>query len=141
MKDEIRSRNLLIASFVSFFALIGIIFFISWYTHSELWHKVLLWLYVIVGVVAYVVLCFMAKKPAPPHRNLLIVIYACCLTGMVIAGLPVHWHIAFPWERVIAFYAIFGFAACVFLIYFAKGLRLWLPKDYDYYEKKRRGRE
>ncbi|MEA2075657.1 MAG: hypothetical protein U9O85_08000 [Euryarchaeota archaeon] len=103
----------------------------------------LLAFYVIVGVVAYVVLCFMAKKPAPPHRNLLIVIYACCLAGMVIAGLPVHWHIEFPWQEPIpiAFYAIFGFAACVFLIYFAKGLRLWLPKDYDYYEKKRRGRE
>ncbi len=103
----------------------------------------LLAFYVILGVVAYVVLCFMAKKPAPPHRNLLIVIYFCCLAGMVIAGLPVHWHIEFPWQEPIptAFYAIFGFAACVFLIYFAKGLRLWLPKDYDYYEKKRKGRE
>jgi len=104
-------------------------------------HWVLLAFYVILGVVAYVVLCFMAKKPAPPHRNLLIVIYFCCLALMVIAGLFTHWHIEFSWQKLLAFYAIYGFAACVFLIYFAKVLRLWLPKDLDYYEKRRRGRE
>jgi hypothetical protein len=99
--------------------------------------------YIILGVVAYVVLCFMAKEPAPPHRNLLIAIYFSCLAVIVVAGLPTHWHIYFGWQEPIpiAFYAIYGFAACVFLIYFAKGLRLWLPKDLDYYDKKRGGRE
>jgi hypothetical protein len=99
--------------------------------------------YIILGVVAYVVLCFMAKEPAPPHRNLLIAIYFSCLAVIVVAGLSTHWHIYFGWQEPIpiAFYAIYGFAACVFLIYFAKGLRLWLPKDLDYYDKKRGGRE
>lgn len=96
--------------------------------------------YVIFGVVAYIALCFMAKEPAHPHRNLLIAIYVWCLAVMVVAGLFIHWHIYFGWQELIAFFAIYGFAACVFLIYFAKGLRLWLPKEEDYYEKKR-GRE
>ena len=110
--------------------------------HAET-HWVLLAFYVILGVVAYVVLCFMAKEPAPPHRNLLIAIYFSSLAVITVAGLFVHWHIDFAWQEQTptAFYAIYGFIACVFLIYFAKGLRLWLPKDLDYYEKKRGGRE
>ena len=105
-------------------------------------HWVLMAFYAILAVVSYVVLCFMAKEPAPPHKNLLIKIYFACLAIIVAAGLFTHWHIDFSWEKPIAaFFAIFGFIACVFLIYFAKGLRLWLPKEEDYYEKKRRGRE
>jgi hypothetical protein len=42
----------------------------------------------------------------------------------------------FWWQDVTAFYGIYGFAACVFLIYAAKGLRFWLPQEEDYYEKK-----
>jgi len=137
VREKITDRNLLFAFFASFLAVIALIFFIYWYTHSELWHEVLLWLYVILAIIAYVSLCFMAEKPAHPHRSLLIIIYFICLATIVLVGLPVQWHIQFAWQALVAFYAIYGFAACVFLIYFAKGLRLRLPKDLDYYEKKR----
>lgn len=99
-------------------------------------HWVLMAFYAILAAGSYVVLCFMAKEPAPPHKNLLIKIYFGCLAIMVAAGLFTNWHISFSWEKPIAaFFAIFGFIGCVFLIYFAKGLRLWLPKEEDYYEK------
>jgi hypothetical protein len=91
----------------------------------------------IFGFIAYVFLNFGAKEPRHRHGNLFLAIYGFCLFTSVVAGLlNVQWHSVFTWQDLPAFYAAYGFAACVFLIYAAKGLRLWLPKDEDYYEKK-----
>ena len=40
----------------------------------------------------------------------------------------------FPWERVPAFYAVYGFLACVSLIFVAKLLRLLVKRKEDYYD-------
>ena len=47
----------------------------------------------------------------------------------------IHKHAEFPWESVPAFYAVYGYAACVSLIFIAKGLRRLVKRDEDYYQK------
>ncbi len=90
----------------------------------------------IFGFIAYVFLNFGAKLPRHRHGNLFLALYGVCIVITVVSGLFVQWHNVFWWQELTAFYGIYGFAACVFLIYAAKGLRLFLPKDEDYYEKK-----
>jgi len=90
----------------------------------------------IFGFIAYVFLNFGAKLPRHRHGDLFLAIYGFCIVTTVAAGLFVPWHNVFLWQEVTPFYGIYGFAACVFLIYAAKGLRFWLPKEEDYYEKK-----
>jgi len=45
---------------------------------------------------------------------------------------PKHGH--FPWEEAYAFYAVYGFVACVSLIFIAKGLRRLVKRKEDYYD-------
>jgi hypothetical protein len=40
----------------------------------------------------------------------------------------------YAWEQAPAFYAVFGFVSCVFLVIAAKGLRRLLMRDEDYYD-------
>lgn len=47
----------------------------------------------------------------------------------------IHKHIEFPWERAPFFYAIYGYVACVSLIFIAKVLRFIVKRDKDYYLK------
>jgi len=44
-------------------------------------------------------------------------------------------HIELPWEGVPFFYAVYGYAACVSLIFVAKALRFIVKRDKDYYQK------
>jgi hypothetical protein len=98
--------------------------------------EVILAVLAILGIVGYVFLFLGTTEPRHKHGNLFLAIVASTLIVMVIAGLLIQWPIEFIWQEITAFYAIFGFSAFVFLIYVAKGLRLWLSKDEDYYEKK-----
>ncbi len=90
----------------------------------------------ILGIVAYVLLLLGMAEPKHRQANQFLGTVAFILIIVVIAGLFIQWPIEFAWQEVTAFYAIFGFSAFTFLIYAAKGLRLWLTKDEDYYEKK-----
>jgi len=90
----------------------------------------------IIGVAGYILLNFGSKEPHHRHGKLFLKIYGGCLVIMVGAGLFVKWPIEFWWQDLPVFYAVYGFAACVFLIFMAKGLRLWLPKEEDYYERR-----
>ncbi len=90
----------------------------------------------ILGIVGYVFLFLGTAQPRHRHGNLFLAIVAFSLIVMVIVGLFIQWPIEFRWQEVTAAYAIFGFSAFTFLIYAAKGLRLWLSKEEDYYEKK-----
>ncbi len=47
----------------------------------------------------------------------------------------VHKHAEFPWEGAPFFYALYGYAACVSLIFVAKVLRVIVKRDKDYYQK------
>lgn len=49
--------------------------------------------------------------------------------------LLVHKHTEFSWEGVPFFYAVYGYTACVALIFVAKILRFFVKRDKDYYQK------
>jgi len=49
--------------------------------------------------------------------------------------LVLHRHVAHPWEGMFAFYALYGFVACVLLVLLAKEMRKLLMRDEDYYER------
>jgi hypothetical protein len=46
--------------------------------------------------------------------------------------IPKHGH--FPWESAPEFFAVYGFVACVSLIFIAKLLRLLVKRKEDYYD-------
>lgn len=56
--------------------------------------------------------------------------------GVLLAVDPfIHKHVEFPWEGAPFFYAVYGYAACVSLIFVAKLLRIIVKRDKDYYHK------
>ena len=70
-------------------------------------------------------------------RNVRRVVRGLLAACVLLVGLDfvVHRHVSHPWEGVFAFYAIYGFVACVLLVLLAKELRKLLMRDEDYYEK------
>ncbi len=62
------------------------------------------------------------------------IFYFCCAL-LVIADLVVHRHIYTAIEEVPAFYALYGFIACVVLVLIATQMRKMLMRDEDYYER------
>lgn len=55
---------------------------------------------------------------------------------LFIADFIVHRHTVHPWEGFPAFYAIYGFVACVLLVVVAKEMRKLLMRKEDYYDMK-----
>lgn len=90
----------------------------------------------LIGFIGYVILNYATKEPSHPKRDALLAVYGLILIFMIVIGFFIHWPIEFKWQDVTSFYAIYGFSACIFLIYVAKVLRILLPHDEDYYEKK-----
>ena len=66
-------------------------------------------------------------------RRLLRIFYAACA---LLVGLDfvIHRHVEHPWEVVPAFYAIYGFVACVLLVLIAKQMRKVLMREENYYD-------
>lgn len=62
------------------------------------------------------------------------VFYALCVL-LVAADFVIHRHTYHDWEELPAFYAIFGFVACVILVLVATQMRRALMRSEDYYEK------
>lgn len=60
--------------------------------------------------------------------------YAICII-LVIADFVVHRHISLSWEEIPAFYAIYGFIACVVLVVIAKEMRKVIMRKEDYYDE------
>ncbi len=54
---------------------------------------------------------------------------------LVIADFLIHRHIVLDWEKIPAFYAIYGFVACVLLVVLAKGMRQFIMRKEDYYDE------
>jgi len=71
-------------------------------------------------------------KPENVNR-LLRGFYAICGL-LLILDFVLHRHIVHSWENAPAFYAIFGFVACVLLVLIAKELRKVLMRKEDYYD-------
>ena len=60
--------------------------------------------------------------------------YFFIAVGVVLVIDPfIHKHIEFPWEGAPFFYAVYGYVACVSLIFIAKVLRFIVKRDKDYY--------
>lgn len=61
--------------------------------------------------------------------------YAICAL-LVLLDFVVHRHIYVDFEKIPAFYAIYGFVACVLLVVLAKLMRVVLMRPEDYYDDK-----
>ena len=60
--------------------------------------------------------------------------YVICII-LVIADFVVHRHISLSWENIPAFYAIYGFIACVVLVVIANEMRKVIMRKEDYYDE------
>jgi hypothetical protein len=67
-------------------------------------------------------------------KRVIYALYTACALS-VIAEFFVHRHVLHPWEGLFAFYAIYGFVACVLLVLIAKEMRKVLMRPEDYYDK------
>lgn len=76
-------------------------------------------------------------------RNVTRVVYGLgMLCGLAfLADLAYTKHPHFGVERVLGFYAVYGFIGSVALVLTAKGMRPWLRRDDDYYERDHAPRE
>ncbi len=67
-------------------------------------------------------------------KKMIRVFYVLC--GLLVAAdFIVHRHIYHDWERLPAFYAIYGFIGCVLLVLVAKEMRKVLMRREDYYDE------
>ena len=76
---------------------------------------------------------YLFDRPENVNR-LLMGFYAICIL-LVLADFVVHRHIGFGWEKIPAFYAVYGFAACVLLVLIAKKIRNVVMRKEDYYDE------
>lgn len=61
-------------------------------------------------------------------------LYAICII-LIIADFIIHRHIKMEWEKIPAFYAVYGFTACVGLVLAAKILRKVVMRKENYYDE------
>jgi hypothetical protein len=61
-------------------------------------------------------------------------VFYLALVALLIAEMFIHKHPHFEWETAHGFYAVYGFIACVALIFIAKLLRLVVKRREDYYD-------
>ena len=66
-------------------------------------------------------------------KRLLKGFYVICIL-LVVIDFVVHRHVGFDWEKIPAFYAIYGFVACVVLVVLAKIMRRYVMRKEDYYD-------
>jgi hypothetical protein len=67
--------------------------------------------------------------------NIKLVVRGLVFSCIFLVGLDfiVHRHTMHPLEEIYAFYAIYGFSACVLLVLLAKEMRKLLMRDEQYY--------
>jgi hypothetical protein len=71
-------------------------------------------------------------------RNIKIIMYTFYALCIVLVALEfvVHRHIYLSFEKIPAFYALYGFVACVVLVVIAKLMRHAVMRDEHYYDKR-----
>ena len=75
---------------------------------------------------------YFLDKPENVER-LLKVFYVIC--GLLFAAdFVVHRHVSHDWEQLPAFYALYGFIACVLLVLIAKLIRRVLMRKENFYD-------
>ena len=70
----------------------------------------------------------------PKNRQRVIWFFYLILVILLAIDLFIHRHGDFPWEETPEFFAVFGFVACVVLVFIAKALRLLVERKEDYYD-------
>lgn len=60
--------------------------------------------------------------------------YIICVL-LVAIDFIIHRHITMAWEKIPAFYAMYGFMACVALVIIAKKLRKMVMRKENYYDE------
>jgi len=68
------------------------------------------------------------------NRNRVRFYFYISLVVLLIADFFIHKHGHFPWETRPEFFAVYGFIACVSLIFIAKILRFIVKRKEDYYD-------
>ena len=71
----------------------------------------------------------------PKNRKRVLRYFFLSLALLLVIDFFIHKHAEFPWEGAPVFYAVYGFTACVSLIFIAKLLRFLVKRDEDYYKK------
>lgn len=71
----------------------------------------------------------------PKNVKWLLRLFYASLGALILIEPFVHKHAEFPWENSFGFFASYGFASCVLLIFIAKGLRILLKRDEHYYDR------
>ena len=71
----------------------------------------------------------------PKNRKRVLRYFFLSLALLLVIDFFIHKHAEFPWEAAPVFYAVYGFTACVSLIFIAKLLRFLVKRDEDYYKK------
>lgn len=71
----------------------------------------------------------------PKNVKRLLAFFFAVLGILLAAEFFIHKHGHFPWEDQPFFFAVYGFVACVGVIFTSKLLRFFLKRDEDYYEK------
>ena len=61
-------------------------------------------------------------------------LYAICII-LIIADFIIHRHTTMAWEKIPAFYAVYGFTACVVLVVVAKMMRKVVMRKENYYDE------
>ncbi|MDY6843582.1 MAG: hypothetical protein SVW57_05770 [Thermodesulfobacteriota bacterium] len=71
---------------------------------------------------------------SPENRKKFRIFFYISLVILLIIDFFIHKHGHFPWETAPEFFAVYGFIACVALIFVAKILRLVVKRKEDYYD-------
>lgn len=72
----------------------------------------------------------------PENVKLVLRIFYALCGLLVLIDFVYHRHILHSWENVPAFYAIYGFVACVVLVLLATQMRKVVMRKEDYYDDK-----
>lgn len=67
-------------------------------------------------------------------ERLLKVFYGICFI-LIIADFIIHRHTTMVWEKLPAFYALYGFVACVALVVIAKLMRKVVMRKENYFDE------
>lgn len=68
-------------------------------------------------------------------QRILYLLYFCCAI-LFILDFVIHRHKVHPWEGLLGFFAVYGFAGCVVLVLVAKWMRTFLMRDESYYDSR-----
>ena len=66
-------------------------------------------------------------------KRLMRIFYVCCVL-LVVLDFVIHRHTMHEWDKLWAFYPIYGFVGCVVLVIVASWMRTFLMRPEDYYD-------